>query len=599
MAAKPGFADIVLVGFAWCIYTVALWHSNLTIDVARDLVQAHLIASGADFPLRGPMIGSATYLGPLWFYLLAPAAVFGSTVVMATWAGLLAGSKFLFGWLLGVAIAGPRAGRGVVVALALPSWMGFEWLVFSHTNLVAATTLAFLWGCLGLWREPRTGWAVFLIAVSVLMLHAHPSQLPLLALALPGFVRALGRRQIAVAPLLIAILGAIALHAAPWFADSAGDRTPGAAAMLPQWDALITAPQVLLQLLAAIAIDGPGAIVHLIETWSPNAATLHGLLSAGLLVAGAMGLAVAEKRVRTAIAIIAVVLVIQLYFIAIVKPLTPFYMAYGGSTLVALAIGLALGRTPGSGVSSHIGLPFVGVLLGIQFLAFQGISGSGVQQLPFALGEIGSRHASIIPGPGAEQLSPLAADRVAAHVCRSPTPVHGSLAIVLDLAYGLPLQMGCQTSLAELMAGSGPDQGGQVGLPASAWQALEREPDLDLGQWGLASGVRVIRYGVVTWARYRSSADYPPRLWRSDEPRTTTVSLDLSAGETLIVTSLEHVFGNNQPVVARLDGHEVDASWRSEWTAIWGPSSDAPRKLTLELSGRSVESIEIVALRAP
>ena len=599
MVARPGIGDLAMVGLAWCIYTIALWHSNLTIDVARDLAQAHLIASGADFPLRGPMIGSAVYLGPLWFYLLAPAAISGSTVVMATWVGMLAGSKFLFAWLLGAAIAGPRAGRGVVLALALPSWMGFEWLVFSHTNLVAATTLAFLWGCLGWWREGRTRWAVFVVAVAVLMLHAHPSQLPLLALAVPGFARALRQRQLAWVPLMTAILLAVAAFALPWFAGGAGDRTPVDAALLPRLESLAAAPRAFLNLAAAVAIDGPRAIVQLIESWSPNAATLHTLLSTGLLLLAIAGFAVSERRVRIAIAIIAVFLIIQLCFVAIVKPMTPFYMVYGVSTLIALVLGLAIGPWLRGSVSAYVWPLCLMLLLGVQFLAFRDISGRGVQQLPFALGDLGSRSAAILPGPGAEQLSPQTADRVAAQICDSRSRVHGPLAIVLDLAYGLPLQMRCNLSLAELMAGGGAGQDARVGLPANAWRALGRVPDVDLGQWGLASGVRVIRPGRVVWARYRSSADYPPRLWRSDEPSTSAVSVALGAGETLVITSLEHVFGHNQPVVVHVDGREVDAAWRSEWTGIWGPSIGGPRELSILLSGRSVEAFEIVALRAP
>lgn len=77
------------------------------------------------------------------------------------------------------------------------------------------------------------------------------------------------------------------------------------------------------------------------------------------------------------------------------------------------------------------------------------------------------------------------------------------------------------------------------------------------------------------------------------------MSVALGPGETLVITSLEHVFGHNQPAVVNVDGREVDAVWRSEWTGIWGPSIGGPRELSIVLSGRSVEAIEIVALRAP
>lgn len=594
IASTPGPWDAALIGLAWLLYAVALTQSNLTIDVARDIAQAHLVATGADWPLRGPMIGSAVYLGPLWFYLLAPAAAAGSTVVLALWVGFLAGSKFVFGWWLGTAIAGPAAGRGVVVALTLPAWTGFELLVFSHTNLVAASVLAFAGGCLELWRGPRPGWAFWVLATGVLMLHAHPSTLPLLVLALPGLARGLRQRCLPPTRLLVAVAIAAGLFLPPWLAPSGGNVTLGAETLLPTRQTLLAVPLTALGLGRALVVEGPSAVTHLIGAWSAPAATTIGLLSITVAVAGFAGLALQSRRLRVPILAGLAMLALSLLFIALVRPQTPFYMAYGPSTVLAVLAGLGLGRWLGAALGGLVATVLLIALLGTQGHALRELSSRGVLDVPVALTDIASRSRPA-PGPGAEQLSPVAADRIATHLCMDPRPVHGPLAVALDLAYGIPLRMRCGLGLAGLMTRGG--RGTEaLGLPRQAWVSIGLEPDIALGQWGLAGPVSVLRTGVVRWADYRSSRDYPPRLWADGAIEERIIEVTLAPGDLLSVTSLEHVFGHNAPTVLKLGQVEIKPAWRSEWSSVWRPSLDGPRTLTLTLSGRSLDAVEVVVL---
>lgn len=590
--------DVALIGAAWLGYALALINSNLTLDVARDIAQAHLIATGADWPLRGPMIGSAVYLGPLWFYLLAPAAAFGSTTVVALWVGLLAGSKFLFGWLLGTAIAGSSAGRGIVVALALPAWTGFELLVFSHTNLVAAAALAFAWGCFELWRAPRLGWALWVVATAVLMLHAHPSMLPWLVLALPGLVRGLRQRAVSVTGLLAASAVAASLFLPPWLAPSEGNMALGTGALLPAGTAIVGVPMLAMDLGRALIVEGPSAVVSLVGAWSPAAAAMLAALALAVAVVGVGGLVLEWRRLHRQILIGLALLLLSLVFIALVKPQAPFYMAYGPSTLLALLIGLGIGRFLKGAAGGPLAVMFLLVLFGMQAQSLRALSSRGVLDVPQARTDIASR-SPLQAGPGAEQLSPLAADGLAHLLCAFPGRVHGPLATALDLAYGVSLKMGCGLSLSDLAVGKGAREPGCLGLPSSAWSAIGREPQFALRQWGITRDFTVRRAGEVAWADYRSSRDYPPRTWRSGEIATDRIEVELAPGDVLVTTSLEHFFGHNTPAVLRLTDVDIEPVWRSEWSSVWRPSLDQPRTFSLILSGRSVDAIEVLVLRAP
>jgi hypothetical protein len=579
------------------MYALALTSSNLTLDVARDIAQAHLIATGADWPLRGPMIGSAVYHGPLWFYLLAPAAAFGSTTVVALWVGLLAGSKFLFGWLLGAAIGGRGAGRGVVLALALPAWTGFELLVFSHTNLVAAAALAFAWGCLELWRAPRFGWALWVVATAVLMLHAHPSMLPWLVLALPGLVRGLRQGAVTVTGLLAVGAVAASLFLLPWLAPSESDVTLGAGALVPAGTAIVGAPLLAVAFGRALIVQGPSAVASLVGAWSPTAGAVIVVVAVVVVVAGVAGLVLQWRRLQARILVGLALLLLSLLFIALVRPQAPFYMAYGPSTLLAVLVGLGMGRFLGAAGGAPLALLFLLVLLGTQLHALRSLSSRGVLDVPHARTDIASR-SPLEVGPGAEQLSPVAADGLAQLLCTWPGRVHGPMATALDLSYGVAVKMTCGRTLLDLAVGDHNPHVGWLGLPSSAWSAIGREPEFALRQWGITRDFTVRRAGVVAWADYRSSRDYPPRTWRSGDVQTVRVEVELAPGEVVVATSLEHFFGHNAPVLLRHHDAELEPAWRSEWSSVWRPSLDRPQTLSLVLSGRSVDAIEVLVLKA-
>ncbi len=591
---RATWLDVLLIALPWALYVVAMASTNLIVDTARDIAQAHLIATGADWPLRGPMIGGAVYLGPLWFYLLAPAAVTGSTLVVAGWAGLLGGSKFLFGWLLGSALAGRAAGRGLVVALSLPAWPGFELIVYSHTNLIVASGLAFAWACLRLARKPTNGRLAVVAVLAVVMLHAHPSMVVWLVLAVPGLCRGL-RSTIRIRTL--ASVGALCAlpFIAPLFAPADQSRVLGAATLIPSGDVLARSPLVMLALARSVVWDGPLAIISIVADWSTPAAAM--LTSVALAVIGAGLLGLAQARRTGVVGGALLLFFLGLAFAAILRPITPLYMVYGASSALAIALGVGLGQALARD-RGLVALVLALALLGTQVIAVGALASSGSMRIEASVVNVSLRPSPKDQDPGSEHLSALSADRLGRVLCAQPGRIHGPLATSLDLAYAIPIRMRCGLGLGEL-ARIG-DQTGRrwLGLPAVAWQAVARQPTVNLGQWGLALGVDVLKRGDIAFAEYRSARDYPPWRYHDRELETVTLEIELSPRDVLIVTSLEHLFGGNEPARLELDGVVIDSSWRSLWSSVWRPAQERPERFVLRLSGRSLDAIEVLRLRA-
>lgn len=598
---RPRAADVLLVLAAVLAYVAALSVSNISLDTARDLLEAYRILGGDDWVLRGPIIGGGIYLGPLWFYLLTPAIATASATAVAVWVGLLGGSKFMFGWLLGASLGGRGLARGVVVALALPAWPGFEMLVFSHTNLIVASGLGFLFGCVRLWRQPTTNWLVWVTLFGALMLHAHPSLVVWFPAALPGLAKGLRAGSIAIWHLVVGAVAAAGLFAMPWFAPAGDSRALGAAHLLPSSSQILDAPAALIGLMRSIAIDGPRAVVGIVADWQPWLAGLLMVTSVALVVVGSVTVSRRWRHLRTPILIGLGLCVASLVFCALVRPLTPLYMVYAPSAALAAVIGLGLGvwlRGRGGALAA---LALMSMLMLPQVLAMRGHSELGVLAIrsPNPL-DVGSGFPAAEAGTGTEQLSPLASDRLGRLLCEQPGSIHGPLAPRLDLVYGLPTRLACGLDLDQLQAIGAQDLRRWAGLPAAAWQALALTPEWSLGQWGLVGRFDVIRAPALDWASYRSQADFPPGEWMDspDPPSTVVVRFRVEPGQSVVATDRRHFVGLNERPRLENGRHTLEPVWGTVWSTAWQPKLAEPSELTLEISGRKLEALEVIVLPA-
>lgn len=598
---RPRPADVLLVLAAVLAYAATLSASNISLDTARDLLEAYRILGGDDRVLRGPIIGGGIYLGPLWFYLLTPAIATSSATAVAVWVGLLGGSKFMFGWLLGASLGGRGLARGVVVALALPAWPGFEMLVFSHTNLIIASALGFLFGCVRLWRRPTPSWLAWVTVFGALMLHAHPSLVVWLPAALPGLAKGLRARTIAVWHPMVGAIAAASLFAVPWFAPAGESRALGVPHLLPSSAQVLDAPASLVGLVRSIAIDGPRAVIGIVADWQPWQAGLLTVASVALVLVGSITIGRRWRHLRVSVLVGLGLCAASLVFCALVRPLTPLYMVYAPSAALAAVIGLGLGHWLRGRGGALAAVALMSMLMLPQVLAMRGHSQLGVLAIrsPNPL-DVGSGFPAADAGPATEQLSPIASDRLGRLLCEQPGSIHGPLAPRLDLVYGLPTRLACGRDLDQLQASGAQELRRWAGLPAAAWQALGLPPEWSLGQWGLVGRFDVIRAPALDWASYRSQADFPPAEWMDtpDQRETVVVRFQVAPGQSVVATDRRHFVGLNERPRLGNGRHALEPVWSSVWSTAWQPVLDEPSELTLEMSGRRLDALEVIVLPA-
>lgn len=595
-------ADLGLVLLAWLGYIVALCASNIILDTARDSLEAHRILTGDQWVLRGPIIGGGIHLGPLWFYLLLPAVPAASATAVAVWVGLLGGSKFLLGWWLGAAVGGRGLARAMVVVLALPAWPGFEMLVFSHTNLIGASSLGFLFGCLQLWRNPSIAWLAWVAGFAILMLHGHPSLAVWLPAALPGLASGFRGRAIGPRHLLVAAIVCASFFVPPLFAPAADSKALGLAHLVPSVSLMLDAPENFLRLVRSIALHGPQSLVGIVADWSSRAAFIVVAASLGMVLVGVATIGANWSRVRGPVLLALGLCVLSLLFCALVRPITPLYMVFAPSTALAAVIAIGLGRWLNGRMGASVTLVLVMAVMGPQVLAVHNLADRGALAIRSPNpSDVGTGFPETDRGTPGEQLSPIASDRIGKLLCNQTAPVHGPLAPRLDLVYGLPTRLSCDMDLDQLQASSPTNAYRWLGLPRAAWEALGRVPDKPLGQWGLTREFEVLAALPLDWSSYRSPADYTPAEWLTapDAPGIDSWPIRLEPGQAIVVTDRRHFVGLNQRPTLALGEGILEPAWTSAWSTVWQPALRETAELTLTVTGQRRYAIEIVVMPVP
>ena len=189
-----------LPGILWASVAVALmaialigarlilaWNGILTADGARDLVIAHHIVQGEEFPLIGPEIGNTIHLGPLYYYIVAfPFALFGTATAVICFLSLLSLAALPFAYWIGELLFNRRVAILFVLLYSSDFFYTLSGIQVGNSDLIPLVSLAFLYPiCAAIVRrEPRyLGWAV---VAGALALQIHPTTacfLPLLGLA--------------------------------------------------------------------------------------------------------------------------------------------------------------------------------------------------------------------------------------------------------------------------------------------------------------------------------------------------------------------------------------------------------------------------------
>lgn len=594
----------------WALYVYAYTSANITIDTARDISEALMIAQEGNLPSTGPMVGSSFYLSPIWFYLISPAAHFSSLTVIALWVGLLAGGKFLIAWHLGSAINGPVMGWGLILGLSIPSWSMFEFLTFSHVNIVSVSLLGLLLVSLNLWRAPTNQALIAASAFGILSIHAHPTTAPVLLVVLPGLFRGLHSRLIEYRALFLAVF-LFVLPFAPSLLtalNSPFGQTPTGAHFL----AFLLSPADLLttitQLMHGAMLGGMYLSAEIINDNLFSISYYNKHYLALFPMVAIVGLILGRNQFRTEVIIVLSLIIIQCIFLIAVRPETPYHMAYSVNLLFQLLAGIGFGvlltrLTDGSRPWHVVSVALPSLLfLAAQVIATQRLSLTGIIALPDSIIDVRRQRSANSESPALEQLSPIAGDRTGRFVCNNPqvTNLHGGLTYILDITYGVAVRSACKQSMARLAVNVRPTDPAWVGLPSAAWQALDFAPEQDFGQWGLTRAFRSVRTIATDWLAYTSPTDYPPRGAEVGDSTRETVEFT-SEGQLLfvVVTNTNVISANNRIIAAQLNGDLLEPVWQSHFSKIYSSKRGlelGSNQWRIDLEGNDLGSIGVAII---
>ena len=539
-ASRTSGADIAVVAALMAVHIASSVFGAAGPDTARDVAAALAIADGDALPLHGPLLAGTSYLGPVWFYLLAlPLAVHRSWLAVALFVAVLGSLQFPLAYAAGRRGLDRRYGLLWCALLALPGWGSFQMVGFSHTNLVATCSMLVLYALVRLDEERRARWLIVAAAALSLALHAHPTTIglaPIIALAallvLPvGALLRGGAVAIVIAALPFAPLLADRKLAGASLAAQAGDYLRGTmhAANLEDTGAL----------LSAFFVRGPHTVADAFLSAAPPVRTTVVVAVLALELAGLVGLvfAAARRPLRVVALLLATLAIAAL--IAWLRPATPFYMTY--ALLPFTSALLALGLHALCAGSSERGRTLAASLIAVIFAVYAA-SAVGIAAT-IAAGDVTVAVATRLDIKRDDAVPPVAEPWLAAHavdasgelLCgfKRAVVLHGAYAFLEQVYLGLDHRLHCD-GLDVRLAGVEPATAVHLlGLARPAWQALGWTPQRTLGGIGVAADVHSL------WPpRGLPPPDgsvYPPATITAAPLRTMTVDASLPASEALVV----------------------------------------------------------------
>lgn len=566
-------------------------------DTGRDVAHAYALAEGLARPEHGPRIaGSATLLGPWYYYLLAlPILLSGTWLAASLWVALLGSLQLPLGYALGRQLGGPRLGLMIAAALVLPGWATFEHVGWSHTNLVRTAVLA--WAVTGLlcWRRRAPPWFVAVAATASLAAYAHPTTVWTFAVLPVLAVRLRWDSPVAATKSGLALVAAAALVSLA-FADAlAGALASTEVTRTAQATVRLENLQRVPQLAEALAAGGSRVIWAL--AWQAPAwvGSVGHSLTAALAAAGAIGAALGLSRragrplAAGALAWFAAVLVA----VALSRPFTPFYMVYTvvPPFAVLLAVGWdALARDLGG---ARLAAAVCALAVALWAVALVGLAGT------LMLGEGRVAQASLAdvaaPTAGPEEdadvwLPAWSVDALGRALCTRPVEPHAALRYVLDVHYFLPLRMHCGESPAPASGQPPP----YLALPAGMWPRVGVLPESFVGSLGLAPVHRVVAHGSA--ARPELLA-YPPHRSASGPEHRVGRAFSAPAGALVVVSNPLQAW-TPWRVSARCAGEAAIEVARDRVVRVYRcPLAAAEPQWAVDVVSPAPERIELLVLR--
>lgn len=574
-----------VAAFAWFIPGV---------DFIRDL-QAVLSISNGEWPLRGPVINEAMYLGPLWFYVLAiPYALGLGLTGTVLFIGALSMLKVPLAWRLGMKLQGPWLAACFATLILLPGWNVLFAILFTHTVMVEALLLATWFPLLALWRGGGSRQWLLFGALSGLALHGHPVAV---VLAVPAAIVAWRRRAQWRADLwpMLAGVGLALLPFVPMLYIEAREGWPmlaslQAATERPSESLVVSAWHLPFALLA-----GPWQILHL---WLPGAqAWVAGMAGVIAAIGALLGLPTLwrDPALRRNAAITLGALLLGLILLAIVRQRTPFYMATLVLPPLVMLLALPLAALANSTRRGRcVALTvLVSVLVGAGALALghRAVARDGHAVLPLSI--IFDVKNFQVPLSELAMAPVHALDTLAdAHCGKGPLVVHGELAAMVDIYQAVPFRWHCpdidirvmgQYPQATHWAGTTPYALERLGHGRRSWQ--------EAANWQPA---RILKpeQGVTPTVRFR----YPPRDVLTDAPQPLHYDFEAAADEAISVFSPLFPYDTATTPEARCNGEAVVPRMVTDAGALFLPPGDTGCHWDVRLQARAPGRVDIVTL---
>jgi hypothetical protein len=538
-------------------------------DPGRDVAVAWSIVRDGATPLLGPLIAGHAHLGPAWFYALAlPLALWPAWLSVALFVMLVGACQFPLAFAAGRRLADARLGMLWALALAMPGWASFESVGFASTNVMRTLTLATVYVLVRVRDAPRlAGWLGAGLLAS-LATHAHPSCAWLVLVAAAAAWRRPGAAGAPLRPRAAALLAVAAGFALPFLPLLAAPPAVVASTYdVAGANAGIANLARVPALLWSIAWRGPQAIMSAVYPPAHVPAANVALLAALAGIAGALrGVAAAIGGDRAARLGVALTLV-SVVFVALIRPVTPVYMAYsivpGYALLVAAGWRALLRRWP---FATAIG---VGVVLATALAVGVGVVRSmrdGGGRIEPVIADI-TRPLPATPTPPDVWLAALDADRLGRALCVAPAPVHGALAYVLDVFYAMPLRMHCAAEVPRFtQEAAGTPAAGRLGLAMRHYRALGAAPSQRIGGIGLEAVARIV--AAPPRRDLPQDDTYPPHPYIAGAPLRIGYAFDAPSAEVLVVAN---------PRVTWMPGWTSDV--RCDGTALAPVSADLVTRL--------------------
>jgi hypothetical protein len=484
------------------VQLLAAWGSDGSYDTIRDMFFARQIATGAEFPLNGPLIGGIFHLGPGWFYLLAPAFGAAGMVGVVVAIGVLIGLKFPIAYLIGLRMAGPRAGVFCALGLAIPGWSLYEAANLTHVSLVQTTLLLAVLAAIHA-RERRGGWSALLLgACCGLAVQAHPSSLLLATIAMLWGLGAPSRDRGYWLRLLLAG-GAAVAPMLPYVIAQLGGGFPDAPGIGRHGETMLAAGG-LASVPRLLFMATWGGVEHIATYWwGFGAGAMWALRAAGvafaaLLLLGLVVEGIHDRRHARLAGVLLAILLAHTVFVLAIRPITPVWMVFAYGVPLGFLFALAtqglwrarIGRAAAVAMGACAAAGFIAGSM--YFVAPTPVvrvplpppGGSGLMDIDEA--PVGTLEI-VIPRLGWRDLQAIAAPLCA------PSSVHGHYGQFIEKSHTVAVAQACG-SYSQVRLGGGPTAGrrAHLGLTEHAATALGLRPNRWIGALALFDDFEVL-----------------------------------------------------------------------------------------------------------